>query len=128
VALVPGAREVLARYRDEGWRLCGISWHPEVAGGTTSADGVEAVFGRTHELLGLDVDHVWCPHGDGAAVCWCRKPLPGLGVVLIERHGLDPARGVYIGRDASDRIFARALGFTYRDAAAELGSAPEGVR
>ena len=116
MALVAGAREVLARYRDEGQRLCGISWHPEVAGGTTSADEVEAIFARTHQLLGLDVDHVWCPHGDGAPVCWCRKPLPGLGVVLIERHGLDPARGVYIGRDASDRIFARALGFTYRDA------------
>jgi aryl-alcohol dehydrogenase-like predicted oxidoreductase/histidinol phosphatase-like enzyme/predicted kinase len=128
VALVAGAREALARYRDEGWRLCGLSWQPEVAEETRGADEVEAVFARTHELLGLHVDHVWCPHGDGAPVCWCRKPLPGLGVVLIERHRLDPARGLYIGRDASDRTLARALGFTYRYAAEALGSGPERVR
>jgi len=117
VVLVPGARETLTRYRDEGWRLCGLSWHPEVAAGTMTADEVEAVFTRTHERLGLEIDHAWCPHGDGAPVCWCRKPLPGLGVVLVYRHRLDPARCLYVGREASDRTFARALGFTFRDAA-----------
>jgi hypothetical protein len=30
---------------------------------------------------------------------------------MIERHGLDPARCIYIGRDATDQAFARALGF-----------------
>jgi histidinol phosphatase-like enzyme len=49
-------------------------------------------------------------------VCWCRKPLPGLAVVLIERHRLDPARCLYVGKDASDEAFARAAGFTYRHA------------
>jgi len=116
VVLLPGAREALARYRDEGWRLCGVSWHPEVSGETMRADEVESVFARTHELLGLEIDHAWCPHGEGPPVCWCRKPLPGLGVALIERHRLDPARCVYIGRDASDRAFARALGMTFADA------------
>ncbi|HET6899570.1 MAG TPA: AAA family ATPase, partial [Vicinamibacteria bacterium] len=128
VALVPGAREALARYRDEGWQLCGLSWQPEVAAETRRTDEVEAVFARTHELLGLDVDHVWCPHGDGAPVCWCRKPLPGLGVVLIERHRLDPARCLYIGRDASDRTLARTLGIAYRDAGEGIGSGPDRVR
>ena len=128
VALVPGAREWLARQRDEGWRLCGVSWHPEVASETMRAEDVEAVFSRTHELLGLEIEHVWCPHGDGPPVCWCRKPLPGLGVVLIERHRLDPARCVSIGRDSSDRAFARALGFTYRDAADVFRSTPDPVR
>jgi histidinol phosphatase-like enzyme len=79
-------------------------------------------------MLGLEIDHAWCPHGDGPPVCWCRKPLPGLGVVLIERHHLDPARCVYVGREASDRTFARALGFTYRDAADVFPSAAESVR
>src|SRR4029077_10506077 len=112
VVLVPGAREALARHRDEGWRLCGVSWHPEVASETMRADEVDSVFARTHELLGLEIDHAWCPHGDGAPVCWCRKPLPGLGVVMVERHRLDPARCLYVGRDASDRTFARGLGFS----------------
>jgi histidinol phosphatase-like enzyme len=46
----------------------------------------------------------------------CRKPLPGLGAVLIERHRLDPARCRYVGHDPSDRAFARALGLSYADA------------
>jgi len=47
-------------------------------------------------------------------VCWCRKPLPGLGVLLVERHRLDPVRCVYVGQDASDEAFARTMGFIYR--------------
>jgi aryl-alcohol dehydrogenase-like predicted oxidoreductase/histidinol phosphatase-like enzyme/predicted kinase len=127
VALVPGAREWLARRRDEGWRLCGVSWHPEVAAGSMTAEEVTAIFTRTHELLGTEVDCEWCPHGDGPPVCWCRKPLPGLGAVLIERHRLDPARCLYVGRDASDRAFARVLGLSYREAAELFGSGGEGV-
>ena len=120
VVLLDGAREVIARHRDEGWRILGLSWQPEVAGGIMTADEVEAVFTRTHELLGLEIDHAWCPHGDGPPVCWCRKPLPGLAVVLVERHRLDPARCVYLGHDASDRTFARALGFAHRDGRGSL--------
>jgi aryl-alcohol dehydrogenase-like predicted oxidoreductase/histidinol phosphatase-like enzyme len=128
VAIVPGARDWLARHRDEGWRLCGLSWHPEVAGETMRADEVEAVFARTHELLGLEIEPLWCPHGEGAPVCWCRKPLPGLGVVLIERHRLDPARCLYVGRDAADRAFARALGLPYREAAEVFPSTANPLR
>jgi len=117
VELRPGAREAIARAREEGSLVLGISWQPEVAAGTMTVEEVEAVFARTHELLGGGIDHAWCPHGDGPPVCWCRKPLPGLGVVLIERHRLDPARCLYVGREASDRAFARALGLTYREAA-----------
>jgi hypothetical protein len=36
--------------------------------------------------------------------------------MLIERHRLDPARCVYVGRDGVDQSFSRALGFAYRSA------------
>jgi len=114
VRVLPGRPEVLRRHRDEGWLLLGVSWQPEVASGAATPGDVDAVLARTHALLGVPVDGVYCPHGDGPATCWCRKPLPGLGVVLIQRHRLDPARCVYLGRDPSDEAFARALGFTYR--------------
>jgi len=110
----PGARAAIRRHAGEGGLVLGVSWQPEVARGSRTADEVAATFARTHELLGAEVESVYCPHGDGPPVCWCRKPLPGLGVVLIERHRLDPSRCVYVGRDASDEAFARALGFTYR--------------
>jgi len=79
-------------------------------------------------LLGLEIEHTWCPHGEGPPVCWCRKPLPGLGVVLVERHRLDPARCVYVGHDAGDRAFARALGLPYREAAEAFRSTVDPVR
>ena len=113
VEALPGAAEVLARYRREGFILAGLSWHPEVADGTLGAETLAAIQARTVELLGGDVDLLHCPHGAGPARCWCRKPLPGLGVELIARHRLDPARSIYVGRDAGDRSFAASLGFTY---------------
>jgi len=106
VEVLPGRREAIRRHLDGGWLVLGVSWQPEIAGATT-AGAVEATFARTHELLGAQIDVVYCPHGDGPAVCWCRKPLPGLGVVLVERHRLDATRSVYVGRDASDQAFAR---------------------
>jgi aryl-alcohol dehydrogenase-like predicted oxidoreductase/histidinol phosphatase-like enzyme len=123
VEVLPGRREGIRRHLDDGWLALGVSWQPEIAGGAMTPAAVEAALARTHELLGVPIDVVYCPHGDGPAVCWCRKPLPGLGAVLIERHRLDPARCVYVGRDASDEAFARALGFTYRDRDDVFGSA-----
>jgi len=114
VEVLPGRPEALRQHLDDGWLLLGVSWQPEIAGGAMSPADVGATFARTHQLLGAEIDCVYCPHGEGPAVCWCRKPLPGLGVLLIERHGLDPARCVYVGRDASDRAFARTMGFGYR--------------
>ena len=40
----------------------------------------------------------------------------GLGVVLQERHRLDPARCFYVGVGSQDPGFARRLGFDYRPA------------
>ena len=59
----------------------------------------------------IDVD--FCPHGAGPPRCWCRKPLPGLGVPLIHRHQLDPVRCLYIGAGSQDAGFARKLGFRH---------------
>jgi len=114
VVVLPGRREAIRRRLDEGWLVLGLSWQPEIAGGTMTPEAVEAVFARTHELLGAEIEAVYCPHGDGPPVCWCRKPLPGLGVVLVERHRLDPSQCVYVGGEASDEAFARVMGFAFR--------------
>jgi aryl-alcohol dehydrogenase-like predicted oxidoreductase/histidinol phosphatase-like enzyme/predicted kinase len=121
VEVLPGRRETLRRYRDEGWLLLGLSWHPEVEAGSTTAEQVAASFARTHELLGVDVDVLYCPHGGGPPVCWCRKPLPGLGVVFIQKHRLDVARCLYVG-DSNDRTFAGRLGLEHRQPSGFFGS------
>jgi len=114
VVVLPGRRDAVRRHLDLGWLVLGVSWHPEVAREAMTQEHLAAIFARTHELLGAEIDCVYCRHGEGPAVCWCRKPLPGLGVLLIERHRLDPARCVYVGRDPGDEAFARAVGFTHR--------------
>jgi histidinol phosphatase-like enzyme len=116
VAVVEGRAATLGRYRDEGWRVLGLSWQPEIAGGTRTAEEAKAVFARMQELLSLAIDVEYCPHAAGPPACWCRKPLPGLGVLLVHHHQLDPARCIYVGAGPQDPGFARKLGFTYQHA------------
>jgi aryl-alcohol dehydrogenase-like predicted oxidoreductase/histidinol phosphatase-like enzyme/predicted kinase len=108
---------VLARYQAEGWRLLGLSWQPEIADEVLTRAQVDAGFARMQEGLGLAVEVEYCPHGAGPPSCWCRKPLPGLGVVFIQRHRLDASRCIYVGAGPQDPGFARRLGFQYMDAA-----------
>jgi aryl-alcohol dehydrogenase-like predicted oxidoreductase/histidinol phosphatase-like enzyme/predicted kinase len=106
----------LREFRDAGYKLLGISWQPEIAEGTRSAHEVKTMFARECERLGLDVEVECCPHAAGPPQCWCRKPLPGLGVLFVKRHRLDPGQCIYVGTGPHDSGFARRLGFTFRDA------------
>jgi len=105
IEILPNVRNVLRRFVGEGFRLLGVSFQPEIP-----EEIARACFQRTNELLGLEIEVEFCPHGAGPSVCWCRKPLPGLGVLLLERHGIDPARSLLIGASAADRGLASRLG------------------
>ena len=105
IEILPRGREILTRFAAEGFRLLGVSYQPEVPEETA-----RACFQRTNELVGLDIEVEYCPHGMGPPVCWCRKPLPGLGVLLLERHSIDPARSLLVEASAADRGFAARLG------------------
>ena len=112
---------VLRRYRDEGWLLLGLAWRPDVDAGTQTREQVDDDFARMQEQLGVSIDVLYCPHAAGPPKCWCRKPLPGLGVVFIQRHRLDPSQCLYVGSGPQDPVFARRLGFQYRDAGEVFG-------
>jgi aryl-alcohol dehydrogenase-like predicted oxidoreductase/histidinol phosphatase-like enzyme len=121
VEVIGGRGAHLRRYVDAGWRVFGVTWLPEIAEGTMSHADAAGLFARLREGLGIDLEIEYCPHAAGPPVCWCRKPLPGLGVVLRERHGLDPAQCVYVGSGSQDPGFARRLGFQYRHEAEFFG-------
>ena len=114
---------VLRRYQEGGWRLLGLSWRPEIADKTLTNELVDASFARMQELLGVAIEVLYCPHGAGPPVCWCRKPLPGLGIVFIQRHRLDPPSCIYVGAGPQDPGFARRLGFQYQEAPEFFGTA-----
>jgi histidinol phosphatase-like enzyme len=130
--LVGDRAAVLRRYHRDGWKVLGLSWQPEIAGGNRSREQVDAVFARMNGLLAgsaagerLSIEVEFCPHAAGPPRCWCRKPLPGLGVLLTHRHRLDPARCIYVGDGSQDPGFARKLGFQYIQAAQFFGDQPE---
>jgi aryl-alcohol dehydrogenase-like predicted oxidoreductase len=106
----------LQRYRDEGWLLLGLAWCPQIADKTMTIEQVDSRFARMQEQLGVSIEVLYCPHAAGPPKCWCRKPLPGLGVVFIQRHRLDPSQCIYVGNGPQDPSFARRLGFRYQDA------------
>jgi histidinol phosphatase-like enzyme len=108
--------EMLRRYAADGWPLLGLAWRPEIAEEKMSSAEVGACFDRMISAFGVPIDVKYCPHGGGPPVCWCRKPLPGLGVVFIHEYQLDPAQCIYVGQGHQDVAFARRLGFQYRDA------------
>ena len=117
VEVLDGRGAHLRRLVEEGWRVFGVTWLPEIAEGTMSHADASALFRRLREVLGIDIEVEYCPHAAGPPACWCRKPLPGLGVVLRERHRLDPSQCIYVGVGSQDPGFARRLGFDYRHAA-----------
>lgn len=115
--LLPGRREVLMRWHEAGWALFFVSNQSGIASGKVSAETVEAAFAGTAAALGVPVtDIAFCPHPAFPVGCFCRKPMPGLGVALIDRHGLDPERLVMVGDMSSDAGFAAAIGARYFDA------------
>ena len=68
------------------------------------------------EKLGVSIETVDCPHAAGPPICWCRKPLPGLGVLCVQRHRLDPGQCLYVGGGPQDPGFARRCGFQHVEA------------
>jgi hypothetical protein len=96
------APEQLTRARELGWIVAATAWNP------------------TEEQLrcagGIEV--AACMHPGGPPACWCRKPMPGLGLVLARAHDLDLTASVHVGDGAADRGFASRLGMRFVETAA----------
>ncbi|MGK3961525.1 aldo/keto reductase [Sorangium sp. So ce118] len=117
VELLPGRRAVLERWVNDGYTLFFVSNQSGISKGSVTEEAVVAAFSRTVELLALPVaEVVYCPHPAFPVGCFCRKPLPGLGISLIQRHKLAREHLVMVGDMESDREFAQALGAKYMTA------------
>ncbi len=121
VEVLPGRRDVLARYQSQGFRLLGVSNQGDVARGKLTADDARRCFERTNQLLGLDIEIAFCPHDPAPIGCYCRKPMPGLGLAYIERYKLDRAQTLMVGDMTTDRTFASRVGVRYIDQSAFFG-------
>ena len=117
VVILPNRRETLLRWIENGYSLFFVSNQSGVSSGKLSQSDAEGAFQRTVELLGLPIAEViFCPHPAFPVGCFCRKPLPGLGVYLIRKHKLDLQHLIMVGDMDSDAGFARSIGAKYFDA------------
>jgi len=115
VKLLPGRKEKLQEYVDNGYILLGVSNQSAIAKGTLSVETAKACFDRTNELLEFDIPYKFCPHKVPPISCYCRKPGPQSGVEYIEEYKLDPAQCIMVGDMTSDKTFAKRCGFQYQD-------------
>lgn len=117
IELVAGAAERLAAWDRAGWTVVATAWMPEAA----EPDAIiAAVRARVPALRAI----ARCTHPAGPPVCWCRKPLPGMGLVLARAHDLDLARSIHVGTGPADRTFATRLRVTFVEQLDAVPDAP----
>lgn len=116
VELLPGRREVLLRYQEQGYRLLGVSNQSGIAKGTLSEQDAIDCFERTNELLGVDIEYSFCPHRPAPISCWCRKPMPGGIIAFIEKYKLSLDNTIFVGDMKTDQTCAKRAGVKYFDA------------
>src|SRR5262249_51503816 len=106
VELLPGRRDILAKYIADGYRVFFLSNQSGVASGQVAQQAVEAAFQRTVQLLNLPIAEIaYCPHPAFPVGCYCRKPMPGLGVYLLWKHRLARENVIMVGDMKSDMDF-----------------------
>jgi predicted kinase len=106
----------LGEYVGQGYVLLGLAWEPQIADDPAAASEMHRGFDGLRHRLGVPIEIHHCPHPAGPPICWCRKPLPGLGVLMVHQHRLDARQCLYVGSTAQDALFARRLGFEFRTA------------
>ena len=116
VEIIDGCGDVIKEYQSNGWLILGISnqsTHEKKEYKTPLAT-IDACFGRTNELLGVNIEWLYCPHYRFPVACFCRKPHSGLGAVVIRKHKLNPIECIYVGDSTSDKTFAGRCGFKFQ--------------
>lgn len=117
VELKTNRKPILQSYLDKGYKLLGISNQSGVAKGELTHDKAIELFDHTNNLLGLDIEYQFCPHQSAPISCYCRKPMPGLGVDFIIKHKLNRKETIFVGDMTTDKTFAGRCGFQYVDQA-----------
>lgn len=129
VVLFDGVPELLASYRDAGWRVAAVSNQGGIALGHVSDEDVAAAMRQTFKDSGQAFDRIeWCSHHPSVSRCWCRKPMPGMplrAVFELARLALrrgdrvpqpevyPPDLALFVGDRPEDEACAAALGVEF---------------
>jgi len=113
IKILPGRREVLKQYQDNGYKLLGISNQSGIAKGILTSEKVIELFEYTNKQLGFDIEYHFCPHRSAPLSCYCRKPGVGLFVMLMRKYKLDPNACIMVGDFKSDETFSKRAGINF---------------
>lgn len=113
IIILPGRKEKLDRLVAEGYKLLGVSNQSGIAKGTLTEEMARKCFDRTNELLGHQIDYLFCPHASFPINCYCRKPMCGNAVIHMMKHKLNFSQSFFVGDMTSDATFARRAGLKF---------------
>jgi HAD superfamily hydrolase (TIGR01662 family) len=115
VILLPGRVEKIKAYIKEHKPDHVLGWSNQsgIAKKQATEENVIKAFKRTNELLGMDIPFFYCPHNIPPVSCYCRKPHPGNGALMIEMYKLNPAKCLFVGDQKTDETAAERCGFNY---------------
>lgn len=117
IKMLPGRAERIKKFMKDHKikKLLGVSNQSGVAKGKLTMEDAKKCFDHTNKELGLDIEYYFCPHNVPPVNCYCRKPHPGIGALLIVKHNLLPEKCVFVGDQTTDKTFAERCGFQYQD-------------
>ena len=121
VKLIPGRAAILKEWQEAGYLILGatnqsgIDRSPKDPKYVSEAD-VVACIQRTNDLLALNtpIDVLYSTDRGGPPQSFYRKPMPGMGVALIEKYKLCPSCCTFVGDMTTDKTFAERCGFQFQ--------------
>ena len=126
--VLPGVASSLLDLKAHGFALFVITNQPDVARGTQTRAGVEAI----HQALAssLSIDDIFVCYHDDADRCACRKPNPGMLLEAQRKHKIDLSRSFVVGDrwrdiDAGHAAGCKAILIDYGYVERKPGQPPE---
>lgn len=126
VKVFDGVPDLLWKYKKLGWRIVGVSNQGGVALGHMSQRDCQKAMAETHKQTGYAFNKLtWCMHHPDAptpemAVCWCRKPKPGMiieSALAMSEHFVTeiypPHLALFVGDRSEDLECAQNAGIRF---------------
>jgi D-glycero-D-manno-heptose 1,7-bisphosphate phosphatase len=106
--ILPGVGQALVALKSLGVPLIVVTNQPDVARGTQTRAGVDAINACLASQLPIDAFYVCCH--DNADCCDCRKPRPGMLFQAAKEHGIDLKSSFMVGDRSGDILAGAAAG------------------
>ena len=116
IVILPNRKEILVQYINKGYLLLGISNQSGIEKGELTDEMAKKCFDKTNQLLDQDIHVLYCCHHSFPIRCYCRKPLPGLPVLLIKMYSLNPKECIIVGDSKTDKTCAFRSGMQFCEA------------